>query len=65
MRMSRCIRRMSQRQAKIEQLMSESIQSVYVKDLSFENLASCSLQYEVVSLAQLVSPSVAILAELV
>ena len=48
-------------QVKIGQLMSGSIQS----DLSFENLASSSLQYEVVSLAQLVSLSVALLAKLV
>ena len=48
-------------QAKIGQLMSGSIQSVHVKDLSFENLASSSLQFRVVSLAQLVSSGVALL----
>ena len=52
-------------QIKIGQLMSGSIQSVHVKDLSFENLASSSLQYGVVSLAQLVSPNVTLLAKLV
>ena len=48
-------------QVKIGQFMSGSIQSVHVKDLSFENLASSSFQYGVVSLAQLVSSSVALL----
>ena len=52
-------------QVKIGQLMSGSIQSVRVKDLSFENLASYSLQYGVVNLAQLVSSSVALIAKLV
>ena len=42
-------------QVKIGQLMS---------DLPFENLASSTLQYEVVSQAQLVSSSVALLAKL-
>ena len=52
-------------QVKIGQFMSGSIQSVHVKDLSFENLASSSLQYVVVRLAQLLSPSVALRAKLV
>ena len=50
-------------QVKIGQLMSGSIQSVHVKDLSFENLTSSSLQFGVVSLAQLVSSSVTLLAK--
>ena len=45
--------------------MSVSIQSIHVIDLSVENLASSSLQYGVVSFAQLVSPSVTLLANLV
>ena len=52
-------------QVKIGQLLSVVIQSVHVKDLPFENLASSSLQYGVVSFAQLVSPSVTLLANLV
>ena len=35
-------------EVKIGQFMSRSIQSVHVKDLSFENLASSSLQFGVV-----------------
>ena len=52
-------------EVKIGQFMSRSIQPVHVKDLSFENLASSSLEYGVVSIAQLVSSSVALLAKLV
>ena len=52
-------------QIKIGRLMSGSIQSVHVKHLSFENLESLSLQYGVVSLAHLVSPSVELLTKLV
>ena len=52
-------------QVKIGQFMSGSIQSVHIKDLSIENLTSSSLQYGVVSLPQLVSSSVALLAKLV
>ena len=50
---------------KIGQFMLGSIQSVHVKDLSLENMASSSLQYGLVSLAQLPSPSGALLAKLV
>ena len=49
-------------EVQIGQFMSRLIQSVHVKDLSFENLAISSLYYGVVSLAQLLSSSVALLS---
>ena len=52
-------------EVKIGEFSSRLIQAAHAKDLSFENLASSSLQYGVVSLAQLESSSVILLAKLV